>query len=60
MKKIQLLPVENPLAPASLAAHCSGFKEKTAIIGIDGKRQSATTFFCWGEYGRTLKRREFY
>ena len=36
-KKIKIEPVEHHLAHASSAYHCSGFKEKTAILGIDGK-----------------------
>lgn len=37
LKKIKIQPVEHHLAHASSAYHCSGFKEKTAILGIDGK-----------------------
>ena len=37
LKKIEIVPVEHHLAHASSAYHCSGFKEKTAILGIDGK-----------------------
>lgn len=36
LKKIKIQPVEHHLAHASSAYHCSGFKEKTAILGIDG------------------------
>jgi len=43
------------LAHASSAYHCSGFTEKTAIMGIDGKGEYATTFFGWGENGRIHK-----
>lgn len=44
LKKIKIQPVEHHLAHASSAYHCSGFKEKTAILGIDGKGEYATTF----------------
>ena len=37
LKKVKIEPVEHHLAHASSAYHCSGFKEKTAILGIDGK-----------------------
>jgi len=52
--------VEHHLAHASSAYHLSGFQEKTAILGIDGKGEYATTFFGWGENGRIHKIREFY
>ena len=45
LKKVKLQPVEHHLAHASSAYHCSGFTEKTAILGIDGKGEYATTFF---------------
>jgi carbamoyltransferase len=53
-------PVEHHLAHASSAYHLSGFKEKTAILGIDGKGEYATTFFGYGENGRIHKIKEFY
>jgi carbamoyltransferase len=52
--------VEHHLAHASSAYHLSGFKEKTAILGIDGKGEYATTFFGYGENGRIHKIREFH
>ncbi len=52
--------VEHHLAHASSAYHLSGFREKTAILGIDGKGEYATTFFGYGENGRIHKIREFY
>lgn len=52
--------VEHHLAHASSAYHLSGFQEKTAILGIDGKGEYATTFFGWGENGRIHRIREFY
>jgi carbamoyltransferase len=52
--------VEHHLAHASSAYHLSGFKEKTAILGVDGKGEYATTFFGYGENGRIHKLREFY
>ena len=54
------MPVEHHLAHASSAYHCSGFKEKTAILGIDGKGEYATTFFGYGENGRIHKIKEFF
>lgn len=53
-------PVEHHLAHASSAYHLSGFEEKTAILGIDGKGEYATTFFGYGEKGRIHKIKEFY
>ncbi|TLM66184.1 MAG: carbamoyltransferase [Deltaproteobacteria bacterium] len=58
--KVKIEAVEHHLAHASSAYHCSGFKEKTAILGIDGKGEYATTFFGWGENGRIHKIKEFY
>ena len=60
VKKTEIVPVEHHLAHASSAYHCSGFKEKTAILGIDGKGEYATTFFGWGENGTIHKIKEFY
>lgn len=56
----QYMPVEHHLAHASSAYHLSGFKEKTAIVGIDGKGEYATTFFGYGENGKIHKIKEFY
>ncbi|MCX7627247.1 MAG: carbamoyltransferase, partial [Methylophilaceae bacterium] len=53
-------PVEHHLAHASSAYHLSGFQEKTAIVGIDGKGEYATTFFGYGENGKIHKIKEFY
>ena len=58
--RISFRPVEHHLAHASSAYHLSGFSEKTAILGIDGKGEYATTFFGYGENGRIHKIREFY
>ncbi|MBK6630907.1 MAG: carbamoyltransferase [Betaproteobacteria bacterium] len=58
--KVDLVPVEHHLTHASSAYHCSGFSEKTAILGIDGKGEYATTFFGYGENGRIHKIKEFY
>jgi predicted NodU family carbamoyl transferase len=60
LKKVEIVPVEHHLAHASSAYHCSGFKEKTAILGIDGKGEYATTFFGYGENGKIHKIKEFY
>ncbi len=58
--RVDLVPVEHHLTHASSAYHCSGFMEKTAILGIDGKGEYATTFFGYGENGRIHKIKEFY
>ncbi len=58
--RVKFVPVEHHLAHASSAYHLSGFKEKTAIIGIDGKGEYATTFFGYGEHGKIHKIKEFY
>jgi len=58
--RVKFVPVEHHLAHASSAYHLSGFKEKTAIIGIDGKGEYATTFFGYGENGQIHKIKEFY
>ncbi|MBP6726496.1 MAG: carbamoyltransferase, partial [Thauera sp.] len=59
-KKVKIEPVEHHLAHAASAYHCSGFKEKTAILGIDGKGEYATTFFGYGENGKIHKIKEFF
>ncbi len=56
----RFMPVEHHLAHASSAYHLSGFQEKTAIVGIDGKGEYATTFFGYGENGKIHKIKEFY
>jgi carbamoyltransferase len=58
--RIEIVPVEHHLSHASSAYHCSGFEEKTAILGIDGKGEYATTFFGYGENGRIHKIKEFF
>lgn len=58
--KVEIVPVEHHLAHAASAYYCSGFREKTAIMGIDGKGEYATTFFGWGEHGRIHKIKEFF
>lgn len=60
LKKTKIKPVEHHLAHASSAYHCSGFTEKTAILGIDGKGEYATTFFGYGDNGKIYKIKEFY
>lgn len=60
LTKAKFVPVEHHLAHASSAYHLSGFKEKTAIVGIDGKGEYATTFFGYGENGKIHKIKEFY
>ena len=59
-QKVRFMPVEHHLAHASSAYHLSGFKDKTAILGIDGKGEYATTFFGYGENGHIHKIKEFY
>jgi carbamoyltransferase len=56
----EFVPVEHHLAHASSAYHLSGFTERTAILGVDGKGEYATTFFGYGENGRIHKIREYY
>jgi len=60
LSKARYVPVEHHLAHASSAYHLSGFKEKTAIVSIDGKGEYATTFFGYGENGKIHKIKEFY
>jgi carbamoyltransferase len=56
----EFAPVEHHLAHASSAYHLSGFAGRTAILGVDGKGEYATTFFGYGEAGRIHKIKEFY
>jgi carbamoyltransferase len=58
--KIEFDAVEHHLAHASSSYHLSGYTEKTAILGIDGKGEYATTFFGYGEHGKIHKLKEFY
>ena len=60
LNNAKFFPVEHHLTHASSAYHLSGFKEKTAIVGIDGKGEYATTFFGYGENGKIHKIKEFY
>src|SRR5690606_37918391 len=60
LKKVDLVPVEHHLAHASSAYLLSGVQQKTAIMGIDGKGEYATTFFGWGENGKIDKIKEFF
>ena len=60
MARTKFQPVEHHLAHASSAYHLSGFTEKTAILGIDGKGEYATTFFGYAENGKIHKIKEFY
>ncbi len=59
-ERVRFVPVEHHLSHASSAYHLSGFKEKTAILSIDGKGEYATTFFGYGENGKIHKIKEFY
>ena len=56
----KIKPIEHHLAHASSAYHLSNFKGKTAILGIDGKGEYASTFFGYGENGKIHKIKEFY
>ncbi len=56
----EFVAVEHHLAHASSAYHLSGFEEKTAILGVDGKGEYATTFFGYGENGKIHRIKEFY
>lgn len=58
--KTEFVPVEHHLAHASSAYHLSGFDERAAILGVDGKGEYATTFFGYGEGGRIHKIKELY
>jgi len=58
--RTRFVPVEHHLAHASSAYHLSGFTRKTAIMGVDGKGEYATTFFGYGENGRIHRIKEFY
>ena len=60
LNKTPITPVEHHLAHASSAYHLSGFEGKTAILGVDGKGEYATTFIGYGEQGRIHKLKEFY
>ena len=59
-QRTEFIPVEHHLAHASSAYHFSGFDGRTAILGVDGKGEYATTFFGYGEAGRIVKLKEFY
>jgi carbamoyltransferase len=59
-QRIRFMPVEHHLSHASSAYHLSGFEEKTAIIGLDGKGEYATSFFGYGERGTIHKVKEFF
>ncbi len=59
-QKVRFIPVEHHLSHASSAYHLSGFKEKSAIVSIDGKGEYATTLFAYGEKGKISKIKEFY
>ena len=59
-QRTRFVPVEHHLSHASSAYHLSGFSERTAILGVDGKGEYATTFFGWGERGKIHRIKEFY
>ncbi len=53
-------PVEHHLAHASSAYHLSGFEGRTAVLGVDGKGEYATTFFGVGDAGAITRIHELY
>ena len=53
-------PVQHHLAHASSAYHLAGFEGPTAVLGVDGKGEYATTFLGVGEGGEITPIREFY
>ncbi|XOV83639.1 MAG: carbamoyltransferase [bacterium] len=59
-RRTRFEPVEHHLSHASSAYHLSGFQGKTAILGVDGKGEYATTFFGYGEGGEIHTLKEFY
>lgn len=58
--RTSFVPVEHHLAHASSAYHLSGFEGRTAVLGVDGKGEYASTFFGLGEGGAIRRIREFY
>ena len=58
--RTRFMPVEHHLAHASSAYHLSGFEGKTAVLGVDGKGEYATTFFGVGDAGAITRIQEFY
>jgi len=58
--RTEFVPVEHHLSHASSAYHLSGFKDKCAILSVDGKGEYATTLFGYGENGRIHKTKEFF
>ena len=58
--RTSFVPVEHHLAHASSAYHLSGFEGRTAVLGVDGKGEYASTFFGVGEGGAIRRIREFY
>ena len=58
--RTEFVPVEHHLAHAASAYHCSGFREKTAILGVDGKGEYTTTFLGYGEQGRIHSIKQFH
>jgi len=59
-RTVRFVPVKHHLAHASSAYHLSGFRDKCAIVTIDGKGEYATTTFGYGENGRIHTLKEFY
>jgi carbamoyltransferase len=59
-RRVRFVHVEHHLAHASSAYHLSGFRERTAVVTIDGKGEYATTLLGYAEHGRIYKRKEFF
>ncbi len=59
-RRTKFTPVEHHLAHAASAYHFSGFQDKTAIMGVDGKGEYTTTFFGYGEAGRIHSIKQFH
>ena len=58
--QVQVDSIEHHLAHAASCYAFSGFDDKTAIMGIDGKGEYATTFFGYGEQGQIHRIAECY
>ena len=59
-QRTEFVGVEHHLAHASSAYHLSGFHGKTAILGVDGKGEYATTFLGYGDADGIHRLHEFY
>ncbi|OUS24036.1 hypothetical protein A9Q99_26180 [Gammaproteobacteria bacterium 45_16_T64] len=57
---IQFDTVDKHVAYASSAYHLSGFRSKTAIIGMGDQGEYASMFFGFGEHGRIHEIKQYY